>query len=849
MSADESTDPSGSASQIDGRYPPALREAEEARVAARRKAVREREGRDSWVGVGLSGGGIRSATFCLGLFQALARASLVRKIDFLSTVSGGGYFGGFFGALFSRKAVRGPDQVQEILEEKDERGIVGYLRDNGRYLSPNGSGDLLLAGGVLLRNWVALQIVVLTLVFALVALIRWVGLSATTTGWSFLAWSLHAGAVPWSPWFFVPLAILILWVLPAGWSYWLIGEGSAAWSGVVLVVLLGIGVLAFPFGNEWFTHPAWIGVAAIGLPALTAGFRYRVARRAEGDADSVSGPGNTAKLMERNLASQNLKTGLVWFGVLTVTALVDTLGGWAYAAFWTRAGTFLPTLGSLVTALTGLAGLGGKVAKLFSKDGKRPSVPLNLIATAVAILLVAVILVALSAASHGLVWSWARPAMGGMESLWPAWWLVVALLVAFAFTFLFGRVLSFVNRSTQQPLYGARLTRAYLGASNPERKWGEPLFKVLEGDDVPLGEYWAPSTQEKGAPLHLINVTVNETVDGRTHVQQQDRKGCPLAVGPCGLSLAVNHHLPLDWTTGSIPDTAARPDRKGFHVFEQRPGRFGGETLSLGNWISISGAAFSTGIGYRTSLGLSLLTGLANVRLGYWWRSGEKGVRHPRLLGVVPAQSYIFSEFVARFPGTAWKRWYLSDGGHFENLAGYELIRRRLKRIVIVDAECDPDYQFGGLANLVRKARIDFGTEITFWGERKIGGLVNEEERLPLGTLADLKRKTPEDDSRACAAIADIQYDDGSEGTLLYIKTALCGDVPVDLGEYHAKHPDFPHESTADQFFDDAQWESYRKLGEFNGERLFGTAGNDKVGQKWLVERFFGREASGGGDA
>ena len=61
---------------------------------------------DSRIGVALSGGGIRSATFCLGVFQALAQQRLLRRIDFLSTVSGGSYFGGFFGRLFTRTWIK-----------------------------------------------------------------------------------------------------------------------------------------------------------------------------------------------------------------------------------------------------------------------------------------------------------------------------------------------------------------------------------------------------------------------------------------------------------------------------------------------------------------------------------------------------------------------------------------------------------------------------------------------------------------------------------------------------------------------------------------------------------------------
>ena len=44
-----------------------------------------------WSGIGLSGGGIRSATFCLGVLQALTEKDILRRFDYISSVSGGGY--------------------------------------------------------------------------------------------------------------------------------------------------------------------------------------------------------------------------------------------------------------------------------------------------------------------------------------------------------------------------------------------------------------------------------------------------------------------------------------------------------------------------------------------------------------------------------------------------------------------------------------------------------------------------------------------------------------------------------------------------------------------------------------
>ena len=87
-------------------YPKELEESEAALIRERRARAAGSDGESSFVatrlphdavGFGLSGGGIRSATFSLGVLQALAEARCLGKIDFLSTVSGGGYVGSFLG--------------------------------------------------------------------------------------------------------------------------------------------------------------------------------------------------------------------------------------------------------------------------------------------------------------------------------------------------------------------------------------------------------------------------------------------------------------------------------------------------------------------------------------------------------------------------------------------------------------------------------------------------------------------------------------------------------------------------------------------------------------------------------
>src|SRR6516164_5922223 len=170
-------------------YPKELEDAELDLIATRRGLLRsaevDQQMKSTMVGFALSGGGIRSATFCLGVFQALARLKLLNAIDYMSAVSGGGYFASFLGRLFARPDVTGHEEVEEILTpaaaNADEARIAAeanedhkwrfrvfrWLRNNGRYLAPRGSGDVLLGLAVVLRNWFAIQIVLLTSLLAI----------------------------------------------------------------------------------------------------------------------------------------------------------------------------------------------------------------------------------------------------------------------------------------------------------------------------------------------------------------------------------------------------------------------------------------------------------------------------------------------------------------------------------------------------------------------------------------------------------------------------------------------------------------------------------------------------------
>ena len=151
----------------------------------------------------------------------------------------------------------------------------------------------------------------------------------------------------------------------------------------------------------------------------------------------------------------------------------------------------------------------------------------------------------------------------------------------------------------------------------------------------------------------------------------------------------------------------------------------------------------------------------------------------------------------------------ISDGGHFENLAGYELVKRKCRVILISDAECDPDLQFEGLGTLIRVCEVDFGATITI----------------------DVRSIQPAGESLWSAsrcAVGTIDYHDGSpSGTLIYFKASMTGSEDTSILQYKATHATFPHESTSDQFYKEDQFESYRRLGNEIAAETFKSIGDE----------------------
>jgi hypothetical protein len=367
--------------------------------------------------------------------------------------------------------------------------------------------------------------------------------------------------------------------------------------------------------------------------------------------------------------------------------------------------------------------------------------------------------------------------------------LIAAIVVlAIASTWLAWRV--DVNRFSLHNLYKNRLIRCYLGASHRNRR-PSPFIGFDERDDLPLYELARPPQR----PLHIVNTAMN--LSQGKNLAWQERKAASFALSPLYCGFTFSRDLGDPFAPGALqtPDSHYRPTDR--YAVED-PGREE-PGFSLGMALATSGAAVSPAMGRETQPVRAFLLTLFNVRLGRWspnpkrsaWREASPNFGVTCLLEELFGFANEERDFV-----------YLSDGGHFENTALYELVRRRLRKIVCVDAGADPERSFGDLGNAIHKCRVDFGVEIDI-------------------DLVPLRPRQPGMLPVAGFAIGRILYPGTTvEGVLVVVKPTLvqARGEPIDVQAYAERNPEFPQQTTADQFFSESQFESYRRLGLFVGE-------------------------------
>lgn len=779
--------------------------------ARREKAGVENDPAGAW-GLALSGGGIRSATFCLGLVRGLARNGLLRRFDYLSTVSGGGYLGASLGRLYSGDCRA--DQVEKGVAADDSMWLW-WLRNNGRYLTPAGARDLGYASASIVRGVIAtnLEIGILILAMACLVLLPHFLVSFFPPFGTY--WNHHiVGAMP-SAWGWLLLLPLFACVHQVA-GYWYTRERHTRAS----VLLIGTIVAA---SAAMAAAAAFEAVDAIHEGARSGGpprhaapklvFAFLALAPLTAAITSLFRRFRGAAAAEQRLVRTKRFAYALWGVAIGLALMLLDLGSWRLTRlFWS--GDLGDALSRVVAAILVVATIGRLILPELQRwmaTTKGPSLNLKRVLNVVGVLLAVLMALLWTSLLSVLLF----PA-GERERYWDAGWsslrsaepLQAWLLVAagtLAYILATRRSFDLLNLASLHNFYRARIERAYVSSGNRDPEHGrfggsaldrvtperttrvKRLTDAIDGDDVALADY---RPHEHGGPIHLVNCCLNQSVDDRTGVYNADRKGVAVTLSSLGVELGTN-----------FPDPSTGIEDSG----------------CLSRWIAISGAAASTGMGSGTSTGLAALLFMSGIRLGYWTRSRiperAKGLAG-FLLQHAPKPFAIVAESLARFPGLTSPVWYVSDGGHFDNTGIYALLKRRAPVIVAADCGADPRYLFGDLESLVRKALIDYRARIEFL--HVDSGPVPASLRDILGTPDTIRPGL----GTQWLVLARITYEDGSLGTLLVAKPRRLDAMPFDMVAYADRNPDFPQQSTGDQFFDEAQWESYHQLGLMMGGAL-----------------------------
>lgn len=833
------------------------------------------------LGLAFSGGGIRSATFNLGILQALARRGLLPRFDYLSTVSGGGYIGSWLTTWIKRaseaiedeKGVNAKKDISNVAaavvgasatpDEPEAESInlvskelagdyptqdepaaeaIQFLRRFSNYLTPKlglFSGDTLAAASIYFRNLILNLLILIPAMVALLLLPRiarlymdelWPnGDGAVLGGYSLLFGALFAvmatgmlaanlrrlrkdAPKQWEPYpaYAQPWAIKLFMILPTVAAAWLLGPwllSSMASAGLDPCVIF------FCRETSQWTQTdktVWSMPVALGLLSLLGILLVGV----------VAGRGFAALRAEWTSRAGGWLFGCAAAWVVFCTLALYSVEYWQLAAEWETMPDWTgfwktKEFWSVVISLLLGGGVSGVAAGSASSCRDTPkskslrNYGIQFAPYALVVALFAALALGAEKAFPGADWIHAQR-LG---------WLVVSL--ALLVLFLSWRI--DVNAFSLHHFYRNRLARCYLGASAPNRRPDPftgflPQGHTLRISDLVVdpprnGDEYRPGGDWQAAyygPYQLVNTAIN-LVAGK-QLAWQKRMAASFTLAP----------LYSGYVMGRDEDCLG--------AFRQTRDYEGG--MSLGTAMAISGAAFTPNMGYHSSPPVAFLMTVLNMRLGWWLgnpRSDDAWDKPGPPLGL----SYLLFEL---FGATNSERdyVYLSDGGHFENLGIYELVRRRCRYIIACDAGADPDLKFEDLGNAIEKCRTDFGIDIEI-------------------DVEAIRRSKETNRSSAHCAFGRIRYDGLNTGgvrhpvgTLLYIKASLSGMEPADVTHYAEEHPSFPHQTTADQFFDESQFECYRALGEhvartvldrFSGETQISEASTEEIfgrlGQAW----------------
>jgi len=374
--------------------------------------------------------------------------------------------------------------------------------------------------------------------------------------------------------------------------------------------------------------------------------------------------------------------------------------------------------------------------------------------------------------------------------------IILPVVILFAVTGYFVNA----NYLSAHYFYRDRLGEAYFQTSVSDYQSGK--IRVVRDDrNRPMSRTLKPQCS---APYHIVMTSLN--MSGSWHLEYKDRKSQPFIFTRdyCGSDI-----------TGYVKTVNYRNDN-----------------TKYSQAIALSGAAVSSGIGHLTFFAQAFLVTLFNLRLGAWLTNPKlyahakdankaKNAEESNFWGY-----YLWNEARGQMSERE-KLVNITDGAHTgDNIGLYPLFQRRCKYIIAGDAGEDPRGTFNELFSVLRQVELDFGIKVNI----NLDGVGPDEYDEDKKIAAKSKRHF---------AVGKIHYpatttEDPIDGWLIYFHPSVTEGDPAAILKYWERHKSsFPHPTTADQFFDDEQFEITRMLGEWTVQSAIMEAA-----QKFKADKF-----------
>ena len=763
--------------------------------------VNEKTTKNKLVGLACSGGGIRSASFCMGVIQQLLKKDVFKKIDYLSTVSGGGYTGSCVSSLMKNDSNHVNFLVKR--EGNGEPKALNHIRNYSEYLKSEGFLSnlripILFTEGVLRSILTFFPLVVLA-IFLTEVFFELTGrfsverhiliplLGVTPLIFALILRPIRKDKLPWEKRDkadrrlvnYTAFAILSLIAIPAlSFLREIVHQdASSLWEAIknfvtahetkISLLMAGLG-LAVTWGFYKMRRAMFVVLASISAPLFLV-ILYVVL--CIGVINSPYSNRNTLDVLnaidgssahEKTLNDTSSLEKMMYFhnenfsGDVTNSEATCTNSEVKFCKAFKE---------SEQTAINDVL----KQKHINPKDycvtsvkeqtlelcriGEPQNGLMRFLTTSNSTELNIHLVKEYDTDNVLLMIDELRLLDGDAE-----WWFYLLGILAFLYNSLFGNI----NRFSLHPFYRDRLSRTFLIDAEGD--------DIVNSDKVKMSEL---NSNGSTAPYHIINTALN--LQGSKNAQLRSRKTVPFILSKryCG----------SDFTGYCETQEIEEVDKY----------------FDLGTAMAISAAAAAPNMGAVGPKSLSFLFTLLNIRLSYWLpHPGKlKKLKKDRPFIFRPlGLSYLLKEALSKVNE---ERPYIncSDGGHIENLAVYELLRRQCKTIICIDAEADPTFSFFGFITLQRYAEIDLGVKIDI-------------------DLSDIKPS--EGLSNTNHAIGDIKYSNGETGKLIYLKLSYTGQEAEYIQHYRSQNAEFPHQATSDQFFDETQFEAYRALGSYVAE-------------------------------